>query len=143
MYADNARKLIIVLNAKHPLPQLLNGAFHAVAGLVPRLRADELDLLAYVNEAVGLDARISRYPNIVLTARNGGQLLRLHQAAREEGIASNLFTASMLAASADAQREQTRLATAESIEPMAIALFGEADRLQPHTKRFSLFRAEP
>ena len=86
MYADNEYKLAVILNKKHDIARLLNGAFHAVFGLVPALTDEQLALLDYENEATGIKAKISRYPNVVLAAKTGGQLIRAYEAACQANI---------------------------------------------------------
>jgi hypothetical protein len=142
MYADNNHKMIVVLNGKQPLPLLFNAAIHTVTGLALKVVPDELDLLHYVNTDFGLSAWISRYPNIVLVARNGNQLRRLYEEAREQKVIVNAFTNTMLGDSAEDQLTRTRAAHSDNCEFVAVAVFGGTAELNPLTRRFSLFRRD-
>ena len=48
----------------------------------------------------------------------------------------------MLGSSAEEQLAQTLTATVETIEPMALTIFGSTEELTPITKKFSLFRLQ-
>lgn len=138
MYKDNEKKMVVVLNSKQNLATLLNAAFHAVAGLSSNLGNTELDLLKYDNRLSCFQAQISRFPNIILSAKNGSQLKRLYLEALEAGISVNPFAHCMLGTSAQEQLKQT--ADAEDIDIYVVALFGRDTDLKPLTKRFSLFK---
>lgn len=140
MYADNQKKLAVIMNGKYPIPQLQNGAFHAVLGLTALVGTTAFELLNYDNDSLGIEAQISRFPNIVLSAKNGNQILKTYEEAKRLGLACNIFSGSMLGSSAEEQMQQTREATADTLNPMVVVLFGEQEDLQPLTKKFSLFK---
>jgi hypothetical protein len=141
-YTENFKKFVVVLNRRHPGPRLMNAACHAMAGLAATVGADEAEMLPYPSEAAGFCAQISRFPVIVLEARNSSQLASLSAAASQAGpaVIHNVFVASMIGASAAAQQEATRTARAEELDYMAVVLFGAAVDLDPMTKKFSLMR---
>lgn len=140
-YQDNNKKFIAVLNRKHPLPRLLNGVTHAALGLAPRINATEAEFMSYPNDQDGWDATLTRFPFIILEARNSGQLATLVKAAREGGIAHNIFTSSMIeGGTADEQVINTKAATGDALDYMVVTLFGDATALDPLTKKFSLFK---
>ena len=140
MYDDNTRKLVVVLNEKQPLPVLFNAAVHCVAGIAGKMGPAELDLLNYLNQPLGLSSWISRYPNIILTARNASQVRRFYEEARDRQLMTNAFIDSMLGSSASVQLEQTSKALPDACQFIAAGAFGSAEELNPLTKRFSLLR---
>jgi hypothetical protein len=117
----------------------MNALAHTVAGLVARLPDGSGDFLNYTNDADQFTAAISRYPFIILKAKNSNQLATLRKSAAEVRIAHNVFVSSMLGHSADDQMAKTRTAAGPDLEYWVVALFGSADLLNPITKRFSLF----
>lgn len=139
MYANNERKFVAVLNTRHPLPLLMNALGHLTAGLAAPLPDNEANFLHYDCPGAGFSSNISEYPFIVTTAKNSSQLRRLVEA-MVDGVAFNVFTTTMLAASADEQREATRGADADTLDYVAVVLFGAAEAVDPLTRRFSLFK---
>lgn len=138
MYEDNSRKFAVVLNRKHPTGLLLNALGHLSVGLAADLGSEEADLLDYENKEAALSARISRWPVIVLGAKNGNQVRTAYDAALDAGLAANVFVTAMLGESAEDQLRQTAEASADDLDFVAAALFGSAEQLAPITKRFSL-----
>jgi hypothetical protein len=74
-----------------------------------------------------------------LKAKNNNQLKTLHQAVNELGIIHNVFTDSMLGASAEEQVSNTKNTAMDGLTYFSIVMFGKADVLAPLTKKFSLF----
>jgi Protein of unknown function (DUF2000) len=140
-YENNHRKFAVIVNRSHPVHVVMNAVAHTAFGLAHKVSTDGR-VLAYTNQATGFEARISEYPFIVLESKNGSQLATLLEKAREdESISYNVFTTSMLGASADAQIIATARAPAESLDLVLLVLFGDRDRVDPLTKRFSLLKA--
>jgi hypothetical protein len=139
-YDNNQRKFAVVLNRSHPVHVIMNAVAHAAFGLAHKAGTDGR-ALTYANQATGFDARISEFPFIVLETHNSGQLAGLLQRARAtEGVSYNVFTTSMLGPSAEAQLCATARASAESLDYVLVLLFGERERVDPLTKRYSLFK---
>jgi Protein of unknown function (DUF2000) len=142
LYQDNEFKTITVINPTISSPQLMNGLGHATAGLVSKLgNLDELQLLKYPFQSDDSDpAHISRYPYIILKSKNNNQLKTLHQTINEAGIIHNVFTDSMLGASAEEQMSNTKSTAMDDLTYFLIVMFGKAEVLAPLTKKFSLFK---
>ena len=138
-YQDNSRKAAVVLNRAVPFSRLANALAHCCAGMAD-IAGTEAEFLDYPCPAGDWRARISRWPMVILEAKNSGQLARLVREAREEELPLNCFTAAMIGASAEEQIRQTR----EDREPeyWAVAVFGDAEELRPLTKRFSPFKGD-
>ena len=138
-YADNDKKLIIVLNKKYGAGTLLNAACHITAGLSEMLPDNSLQFQDYKSDADGFHSRLSLYPFIILQAKNGNQLRTLQQNLSEDNIPNNVFTSTMIRGSSEEQIQATRTATTEELDYMAVAMFGDAAELKAHTKKFSIF----
>lgn len=142
MYTDNQHKFVAVVNPKIEIPKLMNGLGHITAGLMAQANnQEEMQFLKYEFQADWTTpSLISLYPYIVLKAKNSNQLRTLHRAANEAGILHNVFTDSMLGASADEQMANTKNTDTENLNYFCVALFGASDRLATMTRKFSLFR---
>jgi hypothetical protein len=143
MYTDNEFKFMAILNSKVEIPQLLNALGHITAGIVAKsAKIEEMQFLKYEFSAQEIiPSVISRYPFIILSAKNNNQLKTLHQAVNEAGILHNVFTDSMLGISAIEQIDNTKNQPIENLTYFGIVLFGEADQLTALTRKFSLFKA--
>jgi Protein of unknown function (DUF2000) len=141
-YLQNDKKFVAVLNRKHPMPRLLNGVCHATAGLAGQLGCETPQYLEYINDADAFVAAISRYPFIVLEAKNGNQLATLRKAAADNSIANNVFISAMVGQSAQQQMDNTKTAAGDGLDYMVVVLFGEATAIDPITKKFSLFKGQ-
>lgn len=139
-YANNDRKFAVIVNRSHPVNVIMNAVAHAAFGLAHKAKTDGRALI-YTNQVIGFDARISEFPFIVLETHNSGQLAGLLQRARaDEGVSYNLFTTSMIGPSAEAQISTTAKAGPESLDYVLVMLFGDRERVDPLTKKFSLLK---
>ena len=140
-YKDNQRKFVAVLNKKIELPKLLNALGHIAAGIASLAKdSEEMNFLEYMDADGGSHPAISEYPFIILRAKNGNQLRTLRNSAIEQGIIYNDFTDTMLGFSAEHQLEQTKTTEESNLDYFAVVLFGDADKINILTKKFSLFR---
>ncbi|MBY4868925.1 DUF2000 family protein [Burkholderia sp. Bp9017] len=140
-YADNASKFVAVINRKHPAPVVLNALAHTAFGLSGI--AGVGNLLEYQNVACDFAAKIDESPFIILEAKNSNQLRVLLSNVKEASstsIAYNVFTTSMIGASAAAQMEATRTALDEALDFVVVVIFGAREAVEALTKRFSLFK---
>ncbi|MBP2705868.1 DUF2000 domain-containing protein [Microbispora sp. RL4-1S] len=140
MYADNSKKFVAVLNKRFPVPVLMNALGHLASGLGGIVPSSETEFLEYPCPAGDFVSSISRYPFIVLRSDNGNQLRTLAAAAGEQGLPRNVFTETMLGSSAEDQINATKNASAEELEYIGVLVFGDAEVLQPLTKKFSVFK---
>jgi hypothetical protein len=116
----------------------MNALAHVTAGLAAHL-GEEVGYLDYDNDADKFSAKIAKPPFIILKAKNSNQLATLRSAAADIGIPYNVFISAMIGRSAEEQLNQTKAAAGSSLDYWAVALFGDAEKLQPLTKKFSLF----
>jgi hypothetical protein len=138
MYSDNDKKLYIVVNRNLDSALLFNAACHISAGITRQIASPEFD--HYPTQLEGVAAHLSRYPVVILQAKNSGQLAKLVSKAQEEGVLCNFFTTTMLSHSAEQQIADTQNAAFEELEFVAVAVYGEAEQLAPLTKRFSVHK---
>jgi hypothetical protein len=141
MYKDNRSKFVAVVNQQQPLGLLMNALAHTVAGLLSqqRVHLDQMEFLSYRESEGVIDACVSRFPFIILKAKNGNQIRTLRQAA---GVPCNVFVDTMLGASADEQLHKTRSAKERELDYVALCLFGPAADIDKLTRKFSLFNGE-
>jgi hypothetical protein len=136
-------KVVIVLNERIEAGRLLNAAAHLALGYGAS-RGDsgqtELHLLNYVDASGEPHPNISALSLIVLKA-TPGQLRALWQRAYSEGIARMSFTDTMTEGSYDEQLDRTRSTPSDQLIYIGVLLFGTRERLDPLTRKFSLFRA--
>lgn len=141
MYSDNDRKFVVVLNEKIEMPRLMNALGHMTAGLVGHQNGHgDFAWLRYQDADGGVHPAISRYPFIILAAKNSNQIRTLRQAAIDQGLGYNDFVHTMLGSSAEDQMEKTRGTPESALEYFGICLFGPAEPLAPLTRKFSLFK---
>lgn len=144
LYEDNHLKFAAILNPKIEMAKLMNATGHATAGLIDK--ASSIESFQFLKYNFCSDAEwaspasISRYPYIALEAKNNNQLKTLHRAAAEANILHNVFTESMLGASATEQMQQTLTANPDDLIYFCIVLFGSSEELAPLTRKFSLFK---
>jgi len=141
MYQDNHRKFVVLMNQKQPLGRLINAVTHIALGLsaTPATSPEQMDFLPYQNREHDLNASVSRFPVIVLKAKNGNQLRTVRQAAQAAGIPCNVFVHTMLGTSAEDQLQKTKNAHEMELDYLALILFGASADLDPFTRKFSLF----
>lgn len=140
-YIDNQTKFVCVLNPRTPLPRAMNALAHAILGLGATIGPQAVEVLDYRLADQVLPTRISRFPVIILQAKNGNQLRSTFQAAGSAGISVNLFTDTMIGCSADDQIERTGSTRLADADPLVLCLFGTARNVDALTRRFSLFKA--
>ncbi|WP_287882232.1 DUF2000 family protein [Aquitalea sp.] len=140
-YEVTSDKFIIVLNRRHDPAVLFNACAHLCIGLGSRLGYKSA-VLPYPVPAIGVTSMISAYPVIVLEAKSSTQLFNLLLRTREiPSLVCNMFTTSMLGASAAEQIAHTEALTAQTAEIVAVGLFGEKREIEAVTKKFSLYKA--
>jgi hypothetical protein len=133
-------KFVIVLNKRRELPEMISGIGHVALGLGGSYQpSEDLGLVTY-SDADGTD-----YPSIsdwsVVVLRGGsGQMKNLKSALEAEELPCVSYLDTMLSGGSEAQQERTRETAAEDIELLALATFGEVSRLDPLTKKFSVWR---
>jgi len=141
MYADNENKFIAVLNKKIQHSTLLNALGHMAAGISANdAEHDQMQFLQYEDADGGPHPKISKYPFIILSAKNGNQIRTLRSQVREKNLPFTDFTDTMLGSSVQDQLQKTKECPEAELDYYGICVFGSAGELDPITKKFSLFR---
>ncbi|QHH92915.1 DUF2000 domain-containing protein [Acinetobacter gyllenbergii] len=139
-YLNNQNKFVVIVNKKHSTPTIMNSITHISYG-VSKQTHDLSNILNYENSDLGLSAKISEYPFIILETNNSNQLLKLIQTAKNaDGIALNFFSTSMLGHSAEDQINATKNAKLEELDFVSVILFGAKEIVEPLTKKYSLIK---
>ena len=135
----NDRKFVVVLNKRYEAAELLSALGHVTVGVAGGDGdTDGLSLVTYVDADGTEYPRISDWPFIVLRGK-GGQMATFHERLREEGLPAVAYLDTMRTGGSEAQQERTRQMATEQIELLAVATFGERERIDPLTKRFSVW----
>lgn len=133
-------KFVIVLNKRRELPEMLSGIGHVTAGLGGSYQpSDDLSLVTYV-DADGTEYQSISDWSVVVLRGGSGQMKNLKSALESEGLPCVTYLDTMLAGGSQAQQDRTRETSAEDIECLVLATFGEVSLLDPLTKKFSVWR---
>ena len=139
-YIDNQKKWAAVLNPKVSAGRLMNAlaecatSFGALIG-----NNEDLGLGHYEDNKGDHLALISKFPYIILRAKNGNQLRKLRRSAAEAGLTHNCFVNTMHGISLVQQQRATREVAEEDLDYIAVVVFGATEKIDPLTKRFRLF----
>lgn len=134
-------KFVAVLNKNVRVGNAMNALGHMTAGLVgsysnlPDMCFDD-----YYDKDGGKHRSISDNPFIVLRADNSNQIRTLRQRLIDEDIHFTDFTSTMTVGTYIEQRERTRATLELELEYYGVVMFGEIDKLNLLTKKFSLWR---
>jgi len=141
-YQDNEFKFVVVVNKKiTDAAEVMNAIAHLAFGMSQRAPSvSDAPLDHYTGFDGQTHCLISRYPFIILSAKNSNQIAKVREQCIERGAVYNDFVKQMIARSAEEQVEQTKNASADELEYIAICLFGPADQMKELTKKFSVFK---
>ncbi len=139
--ADLTKKFVVVLNKKIPVGILMNALGHMAAGItgsysnIPEMRFD-----SYFDKNGGEHKSISDNPFIILQADNSNQIRNLRNELIKEGIHFVDFVNTMTVGTYVEQKERTKNTPEEQLEYYGICLFGDREKIDSLTKKFSLWR---
>ncbi|MBI5414718.1 lysine--tRNA ligase [Candidatus Peregrinibacteria bacterium] len=136
---EKSKKFVIVLNKKVEIGRLFNAVGHIMVGLGAGSTSD-LHLLEYSDEDGGIHPHISHFGVIALKADNSNQIRTLREQAIKAGIEYNDFTSTMTIGTSENQFRSTAETKEADLEYYGICLFGDAEKIDPLTKKFSLWR---
>ena len=134
------RKFVVVLNKSYDLARLTSGIGHVTAGLVAGCadRVDDMEFLDYVSADDQTYKSISNWPFVVLRGR-GGQLKTLRTGLLEKGLPAVAYLDTMLEGGTEVEMAATRARSADDLEILALATFGDREEISVMTKKFSLW----
>lgn len=136
---DTARKFVAVLNKKVEIPKLMNALGHMAAG-ISGAHPEDKNFLQYQDADEGIHPNISHFPFIILRADNGNKIRTLRKQAQELGVECVDFTESMSIGTSAEQLQKTAEISEENLEYFGLCLFGETEKINALTKKFSLWR---
>ncbi len=134
-------KFVAVLNKKIPVHLLMNALGHMAAGLsasyeeIPLMRFD-----SYFDKDGNDHKSISDNPFIILQADNSNQIRTIRGSLLENNIHFVDFTSTMTIGTYLEQQQRTKETPELELEYYGICFFGEIDRLNELTRKFSLWR---
>lgn len=141
-YIPVTHKFVAVLNKKVPVGNLMNALGHITAGLAASYpKPEDMRFDNYEDADGNTHANISDNPFIILRADNSNKIRTLRQALKEADIHFVDFTSTMTEGTYAEQRERTKNTSEAELEYWGIVVFGEIDKLDALTKKFSLWRS--
>jgi hypothetical protein len=141
-YIPVTHKFAAVLNKKVPTGNLMNALGHMTAGLAatyPDKSAMRFD--NYEDADGNPHPNISDNPFIILQADNSNKIRTLRRALDEAGLPFVDFTGTMTEGTYAEQQERTKAMPEAELEYYGIVTFGEIEKLNMLTKKFSLWRS--
>lgn len=140
-YHDNHNKFILLVNSKIPAGKQMNAIAHLSYGMSHRgLDVLQVPIDHYIGNDGSSHSTISRYPFIILKAKNSSQISTFRDRCIEENLPYNDFVEQMIAGSSEEQLARTQETPVDELEYIALCVYGAAEKLAPITKKFSLFK---
>lgn len=134
-----SNKLVAVLNKELPSGIALNALAHMTLGLGAKVGVDPLRLDLYKDKN-GLEyPNISQMPFIILRGKSS-EIKKLVHELRENEIVHGIFINTMTGGTYIEQLENTTKFTSDEFVFYGCVAFGDAERLNAMTKRFSLWK---
>lgn len=141
-YVPTTHKFVAVLNKKIPVGNLMNALGHITAGFAASYpNPAEMRFDNYEDADGNAHPNISDNPFIVLQADNSNKIRTLREALTEAGIHFVDFTSTMTVGTYAEQQKKTKATPEAELEYWGIVTFGEVDKLNAITKKFSLWRS--
>ncbi|HEX3568407.1 MAG TPA: DUF2000 domain-containing protein [Candidatus Saccharimonadales bacterium] len=141
-YVPTTHKFVAVLNKKVPVGNLMNALGHITAGFAASYpEPKEMRFDNYEDADGNVHPNISDNPFIVLQADNSNKIRTLRQALAEAGIPFVDFTSTMTVGTYAEQQERTKATPEAELEYWGIVTFGEIEKINALTKKFSLWRS--
>lgn len=139
--SEITHKFVAVLNKKIESGRLMNALGHMTAGLIS-LHPDQTSMRfdSYIDKDGGVHSSISDNPFIILAADNSNKIRTLRQQLVTEHILFTDFTSTMTVGTFQEQKDRTAATPEAELEYFGICFFGEIDKLNLLTRKFSLWK---
>jgi len=131
-------KFVAVLNKKIEPGKAMNALAHMTVGLVNSNSDLEMGVIDYADKDSSPHLA-SRFPYIILKAKNSNQIRTLRKVLSEKGIPFASFTEAMTVGGWEEQVERSKATPEEELEYYGICMLGEKEDLDILTKKFSLW----
>ena len=133
------KRFIAVLSKKIEPGQALNALGHMTAGLAGTYEnIPDLGIINYEDRDGGAHMA-SKYPFIVLRAKNSNHIRKLRNALIEKGLPFASFTNAMTVGTYQEQLDRSKEIPEEELEYYGVCTFGEKADLDSLTGKFSLW----
>lgn len=135
-------KFVVALNEKLESGVVINAASHMCLGLAaaaPEELRQKMNFITFTDANNNEHASISALSLVVLKGKTG-ELKKLRAQAQEAGLLVVDFVNTMTGDTYKEQLEKTRATSAEDLIYYGVAVFGEKAKIDPLTKRLSLWR---
>lgn len=141
-YIPTTHKFVAVLNKKVPTGNLMNALGHITAGFAASYpEPKEMRFDTYEDADGNAHPNVSDNPFIILQADNSNKIRTLRQALADAGIHFVDFTSTMTVGTYAEQQERTKATPEAELEYWGIVTFGETEKINVLTKKFSLWRS--
>lgn len=141
-YIPVTHKFVAVLNKKTPVGNLMNALGHMTAGFAAAYPDHAALRFDNYQDADGNDhPHISDNPFIILQADNSNKIRTFRMAVQEAGLPFTDFTSTMTEGTYFEQQERTKRTPEAELEYYGIVTFGEIEKLNGITRKFSLWRS--
>ncbi len=140
VYTDT-HKFVVIVNKKIDIGRAFNAVAHACAGLVgaaPEELREKMSFIDFPGKDDVMHKSISGLSLIVLRGSNN-ELKKARGKFEEEKIHFTDFTETMTGDTYKEQLVKTEETSEEDMEYFCVAAFGEKEKIDPITKRFSLW----
>ena len=141
-YIPTTHKFVAVLNRKIPVGNLMNALGHITAGFAASYPdTKEMRFDNYEDADGNAHPNISDNPFIILQADNSNKIRTLRHALIDANIHFVDFTSTMTVGNYAEQQERTKATPEAELEYWGIVTFGETEKINALTKKFSLWRS--
>ena len=135
-----SKKFVVVLNKSFAADQLLSALGHVTAGLAAN--SPQREAMSFV---VYRDAQGETYPNIsewpfIVLRGNGGGIKRFRADLIAADLSYSCYLDTMISGGSAAQVAATATQKTDDLQILALATFGDATKIDPLTKKFSLWK---
>ncbi|PIZ71506.1 DUF2000 domain-containing protein [Candidatus Peregrinibacteria bacterium CG_4_10_14_0_2_um_filter_43_11] len=133
------KRFVAVLNKKIEPGKVMNALAHMTAGFVGVAEnRDEMGFINYEDKEGGAHVA-SKYPFVVLSAKNSNKLRDFRHALIERGLLFTSFTEAMTVGTYQEQLDRSKSTPEAELEYYGVCTFGEKADLDTLTRKFSLW----
>jgi len=138
-----SHKFVAILNKKVNVGKVLNVLAHMTVSLVAQASTNEdreaMGIVDY-QDRDGSSHKASKNSFVILQADNGNQIRNARNLAKENGLQFVDFTNTMQEGTFLEQLDRTRQTAESELDYYGLVLFGEIEKVNEITRKFSLWR---
>ena len=132
------KKFVAVLSKKIETGKIMNALAQMTVGLVNSHQDLDMGVINYEDKDGGAHMA-SKFPYIILKAKNSNQIRTLRNTLLEKGVLFASFTEAMTVGGWEEQVERSKATPEEELEYYGLCMLGEKEDLDELTKKFSLW----